>query len=102
MPAKKDKDLEENVEDKNLEDAENVDSADDKADEKANEMESTNNTTKDEETVEDETESIDKVTCIFLINVKYNKEVKKIGESIVLPKEEAEFLEENEVLQIVR
>lgn len=44
----------------------------------------------------------EKVTCIFLVNVKYNKDIKKIGESIELDEEEALFLEENEILKIVR
>lgn len=42
------------------------------------------------------------VTCLFLINVKYNKLIKGIGESIELLESEALFLESNGIVQIVR
>lgn len=50
---------------------------------------------------EDLEDKIPMVKCVFLINVKYNKEIKKMGDSMELPIDEAEFLEENEVLKIV-
>lgn len=50
---------------------------------------------------EDLEDKIPMVKCVFLINVKYNKEIKKMGDSMELPIDEAEFLEENEILKIV-
>lgn len=96
---------------------EKVDNTNDKIENVTDKVESTNDklikdekvnsTLNDEETVEgfdkaNETEKDKTVTCIFLINVKYNKDIKKIGDSIELDLEEAEFLEREEVLQIVR
>lgn len=66
----------------------------------------TNNTSNEEKALENVSEAIEDeeplVTCLFLINVKYNKLIKGIGEKIELLESEALFLESNGVLQIVR
>lgn len=67
--------------------------------------EESNNTNVIEENAQGDdtaTQSDNTVTCLFLVNVKYGKDVKSIGESITLEEDEALFLEENEIVQIVR
>lgn len=84
---------------------ENVDDKIENVDDKLIKDEKVNNTLNDENVVGGADTSTQKdkiVTCLFLINVKYNTDIKKIGESIELDNEEALFLETNRIVQIVK